>query len=71
MPQAFIFQRNTYLHTLRALRERLAQFFEEHAQQLEAYHNKYGQGGWGRPDWKWVNWDSPPNSVSEYVEFRF
>ena len=58
-----------FLLSLRALRERLAQFFEEHAQQLEAYHNKYGQWGWGRPDWKWVNWDSPPNSVSEYVEF--
>ena len=36
-----------FLLSLRALRERLAQFFEEHAQQLEAYHNKYGQWGWG------------------------
>ena len=55
--------------SVRAVREQLARFFEEHAPQLEAYHDQHGQWGWSRPDWKWINWDSPPNSVSEYAEF--
>ena len=50
-------------------REAIARFFAEHRHLLELHHQKKRVWPWHRPEDDWINCDSPPTSVDEYITF--